>query len=249
MTLIYIFWGEYAGFEDVLACAKARAGCPIVVISDGPAPKGVTHFSIHDFQEAEHIRKIMAQHVSEWDSKCIARWFVLREFLKNRPEAYPVFCSDWDILIFQDLEKAHAPFLKFDYAVSIDEGAISATYAISAPGPLDVFCEMIGAMFTMSDPRATGLNDMGAWKHVTDTRKFSVGNLNLIVNDSIFDHNMHCGEKEFVFTGPAKRVVFTDGFPYFQKLDGALVKANTFHCWGTYKTRTKEMREIAGIPL
>ena len=249
MTLIYIFWGEFPGFTDVLACAKKRAGCPIIVVSDGAPPPGVKHIPIQNFKYAETFLKLAGKQVGKGMATCIARWFVLRDLLLTTPLNYPIFCSDWDILIFENLEKAHAPFLDFDYAVSTSDGISSAAYAINSRLPLDEFCAKSESLFSNNEPVAQNQNDMAIWRYVSGTGKFKVGNLNQVVDSRLFDHNMHCGESEFVFDGPAKRVQFVEGYPFFQAKDGSLIKAVTFHCWGTYHTRTKEMRERAGIPL
>ncbi len=92
---------------------------------------------------------------------------------------------------------------------------------------------------------------MEAWSRLSRKFNWKVGNLFETINGSVFDHNMHCGGERFVMDGPAKYIMWQDGppcyQPYFVRLDGALVAANSIHCWGTYKTRTREVLLKCGI--
>lgn len=251
MTLIFAFWGHYDGFQDVLACAKARAGCQIWVISDGAAPAGVNHIPISEFHDANRVRELITPNSGRWASFSLARWFILRDFiaLHPSPDLFPVFFADWDVMLFRDLNIAYAPFLKFDYTVSIHDGMESAAYGVNHLHPLNVFCAQVEKWNVDNSPLAKGLNDMEAWSLNNRINNWNVGDLFKITNGSVFDHSMHCGEKEYEFVGPAKDVVFVNGFPHFILKSGELVKAVTLHCWGSYKTRTAEMRQHAGIPL
>jgi len=44
-------------------------------------------------------------------------------------------------------------------------------------------------------------------------------------------------------------VLFEKGQPYFVTNDSKIIAANSLHCWGSYKTRTAEVRKMAGIEL
>lgn len=230
MNLVYIYWGHYDGFESVLACAKARANCLIKVIS-------------HDTAYKMDIQKRLAEHVGEWCSYSLARWFVLRDMARNDTEiTFPIFCSDWDVMIFQDLGKAYEPFLEYDYTVSIDGGMSSAAYGVNNFEALDALCNLIEA--NMTDKT---LNDMEAWARLTRTGNWKVGNLFEIKNDSVFDHNIVCGADRFEMVDGCKQVVWKDGSPYFKKHDRSFVKAITCHCWGPWKSKPAELLRKANI--
>lgn len=226
MNLVFIHWGHYDGFKSVLACAKARCNCPIRVIS---APV-VT------------IQKELAAHVGEWCSYSLSRWFVLRDLVRKEPDLLPVFCCDWDVMIFQDLAKAYEPFKDFDYTVSIDGGMASAAYGVNNFEALDALCNLVQNNLTDKT-----LNDMEAWSRLTRTGKWKAGNLFEIKNDSVFDHNIVCGADRFEMVNGCKQVVWKDGYPYFKKHDCSLVKAATIHCWGPYKSKPDSLLKLAGI--
>jgi hypothetical protein len=64
----------------------------------------------------------------------------------------------------------------------------------------------------------------------------------------VFDHNIHCGKDRFIFNGGAKLLEFHQGNPYFVlKSDESRIAAATIHCWGSYKSKPKELLEKAGI--
>lgn len=226
MNLIYIHWGYYDGFKSVLACAKARANCPITNAAD-------TYHA---------IQRQLADHVGEWCSYSLARWFALRDMAEKQPDIFPVFCSDWDVMIFQDLAKAYEPFLEYDYTVSIEGGMSSAAYGVNNFEALDALCNLIEA--NMTDKT---LNDMEAWARLTRTGNWKVGNLFEIKNDSVFDHNIVSGGDTYEIVDGVKQVVWKDGSPYFKKHDRSLVKAVTIHCWGPWKSKPAEILRKTGI--
>lgn len=251
MTLIFIYWGRYEGFQDTLACAISRAGCPIWVVSDGPAPSRVNHIPLSVFPAASKMRCAIAENTGAWASFSLARWFALRELITLHPEIkFPIFCADWDVLIFRNLAQAYRPFEKFDYTISIDRGMESAAYGINHMLPLQSFCELVEKLNRDNDPAAKTLNDMEAWSRNRRAHDFcSVGNLFEIHNGSVFDHNIACGADRFQMDGEDKKVIYDAGQPYFLLHDGTPIAANTIHAWYRYKTRTAEVRKMAGIEL
>lgn len=247
MTLVFIFWGEYAGFKDVLAAAVARAGCPIVVISDSSNPnvRGVEHIPVSEYK-LDHFYEAFKKHTVPWRARSLLRWFVLREF-SRRDAVFPLFCADWDVIILRNLQSSYAPFADCDFTVSRFETSSSAAYGINRMEPLDGFCEMLSEWIVNSPEKLIEMNDMVAWSALSQINPWNIGDLFTITNGSVFDHNMHCGRDRFQFDGEAKKIVYADYHPNFLSLDGNLVPANTVHCWGSYKTRTREVIGHCGI--
>ena len=247
MNLVYIFPGYYAGFPDSLRSAQSNCGCPVTVI-DHPETFGVW---------GETISKLSQHCDADWQRFAIARWVLLRELIQSGKVKLPVFCSDWDILFFSNLNESMRPFVNFDYCASIthDEGVplSSAAYCVNTIEPLNHFCDLIDSIYRNSIPRPE-MTDMSAWSEVTNSKKFTVGDLFSIQNNSVFDHNISCGIDRFQMHNPdariafrTKKIVWVDRSPFFMRLDKSLIKAHTIHCWGPFKGKTGRLCKTAGI--
>lgn len=260
MTIIFIAWGNYSGFQDAVVSAERLSGCRVIVASEFPV-KCESFYPVQSFcgdhQSAQNLRSINGG----WTGLSLARWLVLGEIVHSLHDiTWPVFCPDWDVLFCGNLEAAYAPFTGCDYAASFAHGVWSAAYAINHVAVIDGFCEFISRLGRESPDRVRTLNDMAAWDSYQYQRAFPPlvrGDLFEIHNGSVFDHNMHCGWDRFVmapqtdkilspetrhltFSDP-KEIRWISNRPYFVLLDGTLIRANTIHCWGSYKKRTSEL--------
>jgi hypothetical protein len=253
MNLIYIFWGNYGGFLDVLACAQARAKCPIFVVSDGPPPPpghDTHHLPISRFPRVNRMRSLFESRndpdQAVWLAKTMTRWFILQELTRRHPGMFPLFCSDWDILLFSNLNDAYRPFLAGDISVTKDGSMGGPAYGINNAEALDKFCSHIEKLVVDRHPLAHNLNDMVAWGLAPELG-LRVSDLSQVVNGGVFDHNIHCDGGVFEMDGPTKRIVFGQQQPFFVTKAGEQVKAHCIHCWGSYKGRTAELRRQAGV--
>lgn len=238
MNLFFITWGAYSGLESAIKCANARCGCPVHVVRD---PK------------SEILKKLLPE--DNYDggkvarATSLARWFVLRDEMEARKLEYPVFCSDWDVMTFSNLEPACAPFLANDFARTVNHpnlGDVSAAYLVCRKEPLDEFCRLVEA--STESVSNQEYHDMAVWRQVGEQGKWKIGDLTDIVNGGTFDHNVHCSLGKYRMNGESKLVTFRDGHPYFT-LDSTSeeILAHNIHCWGEYKGREPELLKLAGI--
>lgn len=249
MTVVFIAWGRYGGFPDAVRMAVARSGCPVYVICDtSPKMSGCTEIPINEFPSGCFEAEITQRNGGSWfHSRSLARWCVLLEAATKLGMSWPIWCLDWDVLVFSDLNQATKPFLGFDYCVSQYRTSSSAPYLINRPEPLVEFCQQLRLIIaTGTQETLHHLQDMAAWGMFagTETGKgFKAGNLNQIINDSTFDHNVHCDGTDFVADGQVKKIEWRNGHPYFFAASAPTqpVLAHTVHCWGTFKTRTGEL--------
>lgn len=214
---------------DALLCAQERAGCPVVVAMNPPLPDWASEY--------------------DWVRKSIWRWFVLRDLCNTQKITFPIFTCDWDMLIFRNMVKAYEPFLGYEICRSCDgKGAWAEAYGINSQGLLNEFCYFIQYVIMAMPELLKDNGDMHAWDLFTKQQTLKTADLFEIVNNSVFDHNIHCGEERFVMEGNTKRIHFENGVPYFTRLtDNAPIAANLIHCWGDYKTKTRELVYRAGI--
>lgn len=251
MILVFIYWGNYDGLNAVLACAKARAECPIYVISDSQPPSGVNHIPISDYSIGGRMMELFcSNNICRWAAFSLSRWYILRDFMISRELPFPVFCADWDVMIFRNLAKSYEPFREKDFTVSYEGAMSSAAYGVNHIDPLNAYCTLIEKQAHDGGDYAATLNDMEAWARTYRAHLFKVGNLHEIHNGSVFDHSMHCGQDRFAFDGEAKRLEFHEHNPYFVLKDGQTrIAANTIHCWGSYKHKPNELAKHAGITV
>lgn len=249
MTVVFIAWGNYSGFADTVKCARAFAGCPVFVLSDAYVLGQEPNISKFNKYRAwiDRLKTVVPHNKHTGAVLPAVRWFILEEWTEKFPQ-FPVFCADWDVMIMRKLDESYEPFRAYDYTISTDQGCQSAAYCINRPEPLRAYCDMLRSMINTDSPALKGeLNDMALWTANQRLHNWNVGNLWDVKNGSVFDHNMHCGADRFkVEPNGAKVIDCTDGKPSFVAHDGSLVRANTIHCWGTYKTRTGEIMKLSG---
>jgi hypothetical protein len=168
--------------------------------------------------------------------------------MKNLRLSFPVFCVDWDVMVFQDLQKAYIPFKEYDISVSFEGKMSSAAYCVNHISPLSSYCALIEQQAQEGGDQAERLNDMEAWARTYRHFDLNIGDLHQIKNGTVFDHSMHCGQDRFEFDGQTKKLEFHDHNPYFVLKDGKTrILANTIHCWGSYKSKPNELVKNAGI--
>lgn len=247
MIVVFIAWNDYSGLVDAVDLAMLRSGCEVAVISEKKI-KCSEWINIHDFK-SHHLLATIENRTNDRMllSRSICRWFVLQEYLKSKTlDAFPVLCLDWDVLVFINLVEAYAPFCGFDFTHSVIDGHESAAYGINNRKSLDSFCDMI---LRMCEPGATSMNDMNdmmAWKLNRIQGNLTAGNLYEEINGSVFDHNVCLFGNRFADAGGAKKIVWKSGIPHFlDRSTGRPIKANTIHCWGSFKSRTSEMKKHA----
>lgn len=248
-AIVYVAWGQYDGFKDSVKSAEKIAGWPVHVISQFPVPCQ-NHYPITVCPKANAMLRDLQSRTGDNRWTYIMRWLLLKEFIELHPELdWPIFCPDWDLLYMRPLSESYAPFMQDDYTVSIhDEFPFprTAAYCINQMGPLASFCELVHRVIRDNSAQYK-TDDMALWTQMQNENPFwKVGDLNVIHNGSVFDHNMHTGKARFEMDGEAKKIEWIGNKPAFRHKDG-LVRANSIHCWGSYKTRTAEMLRKAGI--
>lgn len=238
MNLFFIAWGEYLGFKAAIQCAKERCGCKVHVVRDRKS-------SILEslLGNGQHDGGKLARATS------LARWFVLLEGMKKMELSYPVFCADWDMMIFSNLEAACAPFLECDFARTVNHpnlGDTNAAYLVCKEEPLREFCSLVSSSNqNCDDPEC---HDMKVWREVADQGKWKVGDLTEIKNSSTFDLGVHCSLGKYRMAGASKLITFKDGHPYFTiDATGEQILAHNIHCWGEYKGREPELLKRARV--
>ena len=184
------------------------------------------------------------------------RWSVIGRWCKAGGITGPVYCPDWDMLTFGKSEDVLKPFLGFKVSRSRPSGhPWSAAYLIADTSILYDYCKFVESL-PESDWLYKGdrfSQDLHTWDCWARLNGVECGNLADVVDGAVFDHNIHVGEptfrmvkdKPFGQYGFTKQIVWEDRVPHFVLADGTLVKAKCIHCWGSYKSRTKQLVDKA----
>lgn len=257
MNLFFIAWGTYGGFPATIKCAAARVNCPIFVVTDTPPFKLPKSAHWVDLKRFFAVNVLLSKLLPNgWYDQAkvaratsLARWFVLNKCMEILELDFPIFCADWDMMMFDNLERACEPFLHYDFARTVNHPNLddsNAAYLVCKREPLDAFCEIVEKTNrTCDDPE---FHDMAVWREVSKQGRWTYGDLTEIVNGSTFDLGVHCSLGKYRMAGKSKLVTFRDGHPYFTiDATGELIRAHNIHCWGEYKCREPLLLKQAGI--
>lgn len=244
----FVHWVEMPWFDDVLAFARARAGLPVVVISDRKENKeGVRWHDIKQFHW-DGFEKLAAVR-GLFFAGSIRRWFVLNKAMQRGIVSAPVFTPDWDDLIQMPLASTAEHFAHADYATTFHATHIKrAPLLINNPACLDSFCRMIETMLAIESPRLRSIQDSSGWSVTALVHDWTVANLCEIFDNSVFDHSLGFGAEDgYVMDGAMKKLDWFSGVPYFYVAPGRGVRAKTIQCWGRFKEKIPEYRKLAGL--
>ena len=244
----------YDGLLDAMKAAKARSGCRVWCIADHPVK--CENFIRYD--SCYNLGNSVMQRTDpgvrkQWATPALLRTFAGFEFAKSRNDLeWPVFPLDHDILVFSDLREVYKPLLKFDFCAPVYGAGTTGAYSIHS---LDVWEACVNRTLELVGNKAI-LNDMVSWAEMYQSGKWKIGNLLKEPVEGAFDMNMHLSENRYVMEASTvpmwgkltKKITWVGGHPYFhQVLDNELIRAHWIHCWGSYKFRTKELIEKAGL--
>lgn len=255
-----LFFGDkkFVNYAFTIACADAFSGCEVEYCSDAafsgvgkatwrPFAKIIQN-AVADYPALAHIIPVTGHSLCKWS---LVRWFATLEMWKQHDSNEPMFCADWDVLIFRDLNITTKPFMDKYWSVSKHEvDAWSSPYLVLHREVVENFCKYVSACHASGRlPIGTnGISDMAAWTAFARDTCYVPGDLNRIVNDSLFDgNNLLNLHGLLVRESDGKRIVWVDKKPYFVMADTErLIAANTIHCC-TWKDRIPEFVKQAGL--
>ena len=244
----------YPGVHDAIRAAEARAGCRVWCISDREIPCSNYVPLAQCWQTSEKLTWETTEATrGKWAANSLYRWLAVRDFADAHPElSWPILALDYDVLVFSNLVEAYKALMPCDFTTFIqDAGALNA-YSVHNPECLN---DGVDAIFTMAKSVEV-LNDMATWSAVYQSRKWRVADLTPEIGGGAFNQTIHDGMGRYVIEpasdqiwGPTSvRITWQDRHPHFTRIsDGNLVRAHWIHCWGSYKFRTHELIEKAGL--
>lgn len=233
---------SYAGFKDAVKAANLYSGCEVIALND-LGYQGLEYYPLNPYTET--IRYLESfwnkADLGWWCLRVISRWAAIYDFMRLNKLDEPIFSADWDVLIFQNLNDACAPFVEFD--VNDMGRTFSEPYEVKHFALIKEYIDHVAAYYKPGPDPMKNMNGMATWARFLDDRPdVHCGNLNQVMNDSIFDRNIHCDTDIFEGDGCNKRIYWIDKKPHFKRLaDGKMIRANILHCWGDYKEKTAQL--------
>lgn len=226
---------------------------PVYLITDSITNKHkhVTYIDINKyFGSANEFAKIY-RHMSTngFDNElfCFQRWYILKEFCEDK-KLDRVLYLDSDILLYCNIEEVFNKFNQYDFTIS-KKLSPHCCYFPSVT-KLQKFCDFIPKLYL--DPNYTdrflvkhqhhltnhlpgGVCDMTAFNEYQKEQEVKVIDLNVMVNNEIFDDNINDPDG-FVMKDGIKEMFFDKGF-YYGTLEESkqCVKFNTIHFQGPAK--------------
>jgi len=198
----------------------------------------VEHYFIEDYSESAgqfaRIYKHLSTHSLDFELICFQRWFVLRDFMVAHGLRSCLFL-DSDTLLYTDVTKDSRRFASFDFTLS--HGMSGCTFFLNRVEALTEFCAFLSDTYTnrpgyyfqkmaahfavlQRTGRNGGVCDMTAFQLYKDDHFGAIGEVALIVDDSLYDPSITWANPGFEMENGIKKIVMRDGVPY-----GVLVKS------------------------
>ncbi|WP_414584591.1 hypothetical protein [Scytonema sp. PCC 10023] len=196
----------------------------------------VKHYNILDyFQEAQEFSEYY-QHLNtnpyEYEIFCFQRWLVLKNFmLINKIEK--CFYMDSDVMLYADMTLEEKRFSRFDFTLSYPPQADSPSphcSFINNINALNDFCDFLKEIYLndsllnimkLQFDRCAGHGgacDMTAFREYQNRGRSKIGNTSIILNDSIYDHNIN-DSHGFEMCNGIKNINLRNGKPFCRYSD------------------------------
>jgi hypothetical protein len=255
------FWqqgGHFKGAEIAIRCAQRWN------------PKGRVIF-IGDQQQRQELKRLAEFHEMEKYSRfkdelhrlwpfherehswflwaALSNFMVLADFVIQNDLPF-VACFDTDVLLFDDIEKAVAPWRGIDVGACNAAGSMQCATLMSrealrefaafvvglyTPGVCEQYSEMV---------REESMCPMSAWRHFCAANpRFKFGNLCDVVNGATYCHNLGMQYGHYEFADGGRILHWRDGQPYgTRRIEGHTDHPRfvNLHCWSGHKQKMAE---------
>jgi hypothetical protein len=244
--------------EWVLAQAKhSNPHSDVFLIGDSSSShyRFIEHEDINDyFQEAQEFKNIY-RHFSKnsWSYEliCFQRWFVLKSFMDTR-KIEQCLCIDSDVMLYANIEAEQKKFAKFDFAL-YQKWQPHCVF-INNLNVLKKFCAFLLGFYkspsklkelnleieTKSDNQVINVCDMIFFKIFCNLNSEKIGDLSIIINDSVYDNNINISEG-FEMSNGMKNIFLLENQPFCRNLIlDKDIRFNALHFQGYSKRYIQE---------
>ncbi len=260
LPVIYIHWGNEPRYELSTVIARARAsGNNAILLGDktNGSDDLIEHYSA-GVREFERVYAHLSTNHWEFEFKCFARWFILRDFMEINGTPRVLYC-DTDVLLFGDAQREwETNFKKDDFTLSLGSSAATSYWTQNA---IDWFCNFVMSTYSETSQGlylemlriylemrrqnlAGGCSDMLLLKWYRENTKWRCGEMSNIRDETTWDHRIS-SDDGFEMRDGIKHIEFRDGNPYgFIVSTGDAVRLNALHFQGDKKCLIKEYARL-----
>ena len=247
----------HSGFQEYVSCAVQQAAKKnnVYLLGDIKPELKLDNFEfVHTDGLKDGTKEFGLNYVHmnttpfEFELFCFYRWFILRNFMKEK-NIDVVFYIDSDVLLFSDVSKEWSKYSQYDMTLLHRTAAVSSYVTYRG---ICNFCDMIQKIYSnkqdypfrkISSHFATrqecGLNggvcDMTLlewfhYDHDSGGGPGRVGEMMQILEDSTYDHNILARDQDFSFENGMKSIKIIDKMPYvFNEKLKKYIKFNSIH--------------------
>jgi len=257
VILIHNGFQEYVKY-NILQATKNN---PVILLGDTNPNLEINNFEFVNYNnllDGVDSFRFKYAHLStnpfEYELFCYQRWFILRNFMKER-NLEVIFYIDSDVLLFVDITKEWEKFNQFEMTLLHRTAAISSYMTYSG---LNNFCNLLDNIYDDKNGYpykkieshfkvrqefglAGGVCDMTLLEYFHYNAESGggpgrVGEMMTIIDDSTYDHNINAKDQDFSFKNGIKEIKIINKTPYVynEKLKKD-IKFNSLHFQGGSK--------------
>lgn len=241
LPIIFLHKGDSFYLKYALENArKFNPNSRIILIGDNVTvySEFVEYYEMKKFdkysKEFEKIYVHLNTSNPEIEMFCIKRWLVLLDFVQKQ-KLNKIFTCDSDVLLFEDITKDSKNYEKFD--VSIVDGTNGCLNLINKIKVLDYYKKIVRDFYKKNKNYNKNLKitDMTFWKQLNDSKKFKVGELTKIINNSFYDYG-YLSENYYHKNNSmnVEKIYFIEKLPFVKIFDKE-VRVKSLHLQGPTK--------------
>lgn len=178
------------------------------------------------FQFGVHYKHLSTNHYA-FELACFERWFVLRDWMHANGIPDCLYC-DTDVLLFCNVENewhGDAYYAAHDFTLSMETSGHTSFWKLYA---LDAFCRFVWDTYSQRDATfreleriygamragklAGGVSDMLLLKMFMQQNTFRVGEMSVVRNGIVWDHNINVSDGFYMEQG-RKALHMANGVP------------------------------------
>jgi len=240
IPIIYLHWGQCNYLQKTME-KTSKYNSNVILLDDNLIQQ-------YDYNAHEQFSSIY-QHLSrgkfDFEYKCILRWFIIKNFVKQN-KIEKIFYCDSDVMLFTDISQEW--FVSEDLCI-MEPHKYTCASGHSSLWSLDAlsqFGDFILHTYTNNFKVLQNFQNSGKG-NVCDMfliylfgKNYPHQTLTKVYNNTVFDDNLATStnhtRNEYEMKNNMKNIQFIDDIPYCKNIQlNKMIKFNSIHFWGHLK--------------